>query len=108
MLACLTTSAHFDNSAEIRLPNCSGFPPAGTPPSADMRAFTSDASKIRLHSAFSRLTNSGDVRTGTRTPTQEVTSYPGSPDSAIVGSSGVNGDRCALVTGSALTRPALM
>jgi tripartite-type tricarboxylate transporter receptor subunit TctC len=42
---------------------------------------------------------------GTKIPNQVLTSNPGRPDSAMVGSSGASGVRLAVVTASARTRP---
>src|SRR5258706_94573 len=56
---------------------------------------------------LSRATISFGVPTGARMPYQLMTSYPGSPDSAIVGRLGVANERLALVTASAFNLPAL-
>ena len=46
------------------------------------------------------------VLTGTKKPYHDITSKPGSPDSATVGNSGALGKRSALLTPSARTLPA--
>ena len=45
------------------------------------------------------------VLAGANSPNQPSTSYPGKPDSAIVGRSGANGARLLLVTAIARNRP---
>jgi hypothetical protein len=61
----------------------------------------------RTISALSLATMSGGVPAGTITPNQVVRSNPGSPDSAMVGSSGTAGERASVVTASARSLPAL-
>src|SRR5258706_1094028 len=61
--------------------------------------------KIFKISALSRATISFGIPAGARTPYQLMTSYPGSPDSAIVGRLGAANERLALVTASAFNLP---
>src|SRR6185369_13479363 len=52
-----------------------------------------------------RSTTSLGMPFGPTMPNQAVVSKPGNPDSAMVGTSGIAGDRLAVVTASARTRP---
>src|SRR5712692_5737045 len=59
-------------------------------------------------SALSRSTSGAGVAAGTTTPCQVIASKPGTPASETVGSSGTVPERCAVVTASARSRPALI
>ena len=76
-------------------------------PSRVIRRTTSGACMARRASAFSLATISPGTRAGANMPNHARTSYPGTPLSATVGSSGKNLLRVLLVTASAFRRPAL-
>ena len=59
-------------------------------------------------SALALRMMSGGVFAGAKSAYHEDTSNPGTPDSAMVGNSGIAGMRFALVTASARSLPALM
>ena len=59
-------------------------------------------------SALRRDTNGCGVRAGSSTPNHGLTSYPGTPDSAIVGTSGKAAVRLRLVTPIGRRRPAFI
>ena len=76
-------------------------------PRAAMRSRASAELMIFTISVLSRATTSFGIAEGPSTPHHEVSSTPGKPDSASVGVSGAEGERCALATASMRTLPAL-
>src|ERR1700682_6278780 len=104
----LTTFAHFSLSARMKLPNCSGDPPAASAPW--LRSF-SRASELCSHLLTSTLilaTIGAGVPAGASTPNQELASKPGSPLSLMVGMSGSTGARFNEVTAIARNLPPLI
>ncbi|MNC88470.1 hypothetical protein D3C83_42860 [compost metagenome] len=87
------------------LPNCSGVEPVGVEPSAENRFTTSgDLSASPIAALILRTMGAG-TWAPVSTPYHWSTSYPGTPASATVGSSGAAGVRLPVVTASALRRP---
>ena len=73
--------------------------PASTPRPCS-RSLTSGSPSTALTSLFSRATTAGGVPAGARMPNQPVTSKPGMPCSATVGTSGSTLERALVVTAS--------
>ena len=92
------TEVHRPISLLMNARNCSGVVGAGSAPCPDMRSRVSGASSARTSVRLSVVTIGAGVPAGARTPYQSVSSYPGTPASAMVGSSGNTGARVALVT----------
>ena len=87
--------------------NASGKLPTGSPPSVVMRSRISGCWTIFATSSRMRTTMSRGVPAGAKRPNHATVSKPGSV-SATAGRSGTSGERWAVVTASARTRPALM
>ncbi len=88
--------------------NSSGVPKVGSMPSATSCCFSAGVA-IALPSAPCNVAiTSLGVPAGASTPSQFDTSYPGRPDSAIVGTCGSASMRAFDVTPSTRTLPALM
>src|SRR5438128_378921 len=102
------TFFNLNNSVLMCEANSSGVPPITSAPSAARRSPTSGWRIALLISAFSLVTIAAGVPAGARIPYHEPASYPGSPDSASVGTSGSNAERFFPVTASARSLPALM
>src|SRR5512141_3035177 len=93
-----TTSPHLAESAFIVAANSSGVPPAGSSPIlANFSLNASDVSTL-LIAALSLSTIGRGRPAGAITPVQVGARYPGTPASAIVGSSGKAGERAAPLT----------
>src|SRR5215467_2176783 len=98
-----TTSAHLAESALIVAANSSGVPPAGSSPIlANFSLNAADVSAV-LMVALSLSTIGRGTPAGAITPVQVGARYPGTPASAIVGSSVKAGERVAPLTPSART-----
>ena len=85
-----------------------GVPVASSAPSDSRRSRRSGMRSTRTMSALSRSIVAAGVAAGTTTPCQVIASKPGTPASEIVGSSGTVAERCAPVTASARSLPALI
>src|SRR4029077_19798309 len=100
-----TTSSHLVESALMVAANSSGVPPAGSSPIlANFSLNASDASAL-LIAALSLSTIGRRMPAGAITPVQVGARYPGTPASAIVGSSGTAGERASPLSPSARTLP---
>src|SRR4029077_5072067 len=86
-------------------PSPSGVELSTTTPSGSNLALTAGSDNAVTVAAFSLATISGGVLAGTNSAYQADTSKPGIPDSAMVGSSGAVGKRCAVVTASPRSCP---
>jgi hypothetical protein len=86
----------------------SGVPPAAFAPCFESFSFASGVASHFAISALSFATMAAGVPAGARTPNHDYASYPGSPASAIVGTSGSAGARARDVTASARSLPALI
>src|SRR4051812_47666482 len=75
-------------------------------PSCASFSCTSAAESARLISELSRFTSSEDMPAGAKNAVQVRSSKPEKPCSFTLGTSGSAGERCALVTAMARTRPA--
>src|SRR5687767_13222078 len=95
--AFFTTGAHFAISERMSSPNFSGGPPTGSKPNSIMRLLMSGIVMILFRSELRRRMMSGGVPAGASTPFHDVTSYPGTPDSATVGRLGRKSERLPLV-----------
>src|SRR4029078_7970627 len=84
----LTTSAHFAISFLMSWANCSDEPPTRSYPMLPSFSFAASDAIAVLISLFRRCTIAFGTPLGTITPLQVTTSYPGTPASEIVGSSG--------------------
>src|SRR5712671_3295513 len=87
--------------------NSSGELAMGVDPSAERRSFTSGILITVAISVLKRATTSLGVPAGAMNPFQAIASYPGKPDSAMVGMSGYDVSRLALVTPNTLNLPDL-
>src|ERR1041384_4918681 len=100
-----TTSPHLAESALIVAANSSGVPPAGSSPIlANFSLNDSDLSALLIAALSLSMIGRG-TPTGAMTPVQVGARYPGTPASAIVGSSGNAGERVAPLTPRARTLP---
>src|SRR5207249_3240525 len=106
--ASLTTFAHLTVSEAMKRPNSSGLICAASPPSVSKRFFVSAEARITESSRCSRSMTGRGVPAGATMPHQLVASYPGTPASEIVGTSGRAGTRAALPTPSGFKRPERM
>src|SRR6185437_5867068 len=98
--ARFTTSAHLAESVLMVAANSSGVPPAGSSPiTLNFSLKVSDTSAL-LIAALSLSTIGRGTPAGAITPVQVGARYPGTPASAIVGSSGKAGERAAPLTPS--------
>jgi hypothetical protein len=101
-----TTLRHFSFSVRMSAVNCSGVEGDGSAQiAANLSRSVADASAL-LISALSRATTVFGTPAGATMPFQVLASYPGTPASAIVGTSGRASERFVLLTPSARTRPA--
>ena len=101
----LTTSAQRLISSRTSLANSSGVFGAGCAPSAASRSAVSGALSTAVISVSSFDMIGAGVPGGAKRPYHDVTSYPGTPDSATVGTLGSSGERALLVTASGRSRP---
>jgi hypothetical protein len=89
------------------LPNASDDICMAVAPCFAHSAFVSERDTIFVTSAFSRLTMAGGVFFGAINPSQITASYPGTPASESVGTSGMTAERTLPLVASARTLPAL-
>ncbi len=107
--ASLASFANFWISDLMKAPNCSGVSDAASTPSSPKRVLMSGIAATFAIAADNLLTTSAGVPAGASRPHHVLMSKSLSPPaSAMVGSSGMTGVRCALVTASALSLPALI
>src|SRR4029079_436311 len=99
------TGPHVSISDFNSAPSASGVGLSTIRPSGSNLARTSGADSALTVAALIFATMSAGVCAGMSSAYQDDTSYPGTPDSAIVGSSGAVGYRCAVVTASPRSRP---
>jgi hypothetical protein len=105
MPASRTTIASRLTSAARKAAACAGVPAPGSAPSWAKRALTSGCTRIRPTSACIFSRTAGGVFAGASSTNQAEKSYPGTPDSAIVGNSGASAERFAVLTASARSLP---
>src|SRR5262249_2899120 len=105
MLAALITGAHRSISALRCVPSCSGVEPTTTTPSASSLALICGSASAATVSACILWIISGGVLAGTKKANHDEVSYPGTPASAMVGTSGAPATRAAVVTPSARNCP---
>src|ERR1044072_3432274 len=105
-LATFTTSAHFAISLRRKAASSAGVEPIGWAPRSANLALISSVARILATSICRRSIVAGGVLAGASRAFHSDISQPVTPASAMVGTSGAAGERCALVTASALTRPA--
>src|SRR3990170_1997643 len=108
MPAAFTTCAHFSISLLNSVLNSVGVVPAGSTPRALKRSCIAGDFTIRLTSAEILATTFPGVPRGAKNPYQTSTSYPGTPASSSVGTSGKDGERLRPLVPSGLTLPALI
>src|SRR5258708_21084727 len=84
------------------------LPISGSADSPRSRSWTSGALMARMTSSWSFFTIGAGVAAGRNKPLNSPTSTPGTPASAIVGTSGISVLRLAEVTASARTWPDLI
>ena len=101
-----TTSAQRVISARMKSPKASADIGPGTAPRSIKRSLMSAVPSALTDSLLSLAMISLGVPFGATSPNQDCTSNPASPASPIVGTSGADGERCALVTASARNLPA--
>jgi hypothetical protein len=92
-------------SDRISAANCVVELPDGTAPIAANPSRSSGCARIATTSAFSRSTMSRGVPAGATRPCQVSAAKPGSPASAMVGTSGSRAERSGVVTPSTRSRP---
>src|SRR5687768_3378643 len=97
-LALRTTSAHLGTSLRTNAWNSAGPIPEMSVPIATMRARRSAVLRALRISACSLAITGWGVPAGAKTPNQTLASYPGTPASATVGTSGRIALRFAGVT----------
>src|SRR6185436_11693875 len=105
MPASFTTRVHFSVSFATKAVISAGFMRITSAPSSSKRLRVSGESRIKFISLYKRSSTGCGVPAGARMPHQLVTSKPGTPPSAIVGTSGMAGLRCAPLTPSAFSLP---
>ncbi len=84
-----------------------GVPPRGVAPWAIRACCMSGSATTSRTSAETRSSSACGVPAGASSATHEPDSALGTPSSANVGTSGMAGERCALVTARARSLPAL-
>ncbi len=87
--------------------NSSGEVGVGVAPCVSMRSLMSGRLRTRTTSRLARLVTGRGVFADASSPYHWSYSNPGIPPSATVGRSGNIGERCAVLTASASTLPAL-
>ena len=97
--------AHFAFSATTCRARSSGVPATATAPCAISISRSSGSSSACRMAALSLSITAGGVPAGAKMPSHALTSKPGTPDSAIVGSSGAPGKRRAVDTARPRTLP---
>src|ERR1700733_4174261 len=107
MLAAWMTLAHLSVSAAMKLLKSAGDIGIGVLPRAARRCTIVGSWRPALICAFSLVTISPGVLVGAPTPCHVLASKPGT-DSPTVGTSGSAAERCAVVTASGRTWPALI
>src|SRR5437016_4125139 len=105
MPAALIIGPHLSISDASSAPSPSGVELSTTTPSGSNRALTAGSDNAVTVAAFSLAMISGGVLAGTNSAYQDDTSNPGTPDSAMVGSSGAVGKRFGVVTASPRSCP---
>src|SRR6516165_9457661 len=108
MPASWITFAHFGMSALIRALNSSGLTAEGSYPIASIFSLRSGEATARAISRYKRSTISRGVPAGAQTHCGASCTWPGTPASSIVGTSGRIATRFVLVTASARSRPSLI
>src|SRR5262245_10394885 len=108
MPASWITFAHFGMSALIRALNSSGGTAEGSSPIAAMFSLRSSDATARAISRYKRSMISCGVPAGAQTHCGASCTWPGTPASSIVGTSGRIAIRFVLVTASARSRPSLI
>src|SRR5450759_4262190 len=108
MPAYSTTFIHFVISFFRNAANAGGDSTSGREPSPARSSVSSGAFRICVRSRCRRMRILRGVAAGATNPFQIRISYPGTPDSAMVGTPGSNGHRCAVVTAIIFSRPALI
>src|SRR5450759_911123 len=104
----LITLAHLSISSLRNLPNCSGPAGSTTAPRFESFSFTPSSSSAVSTSLLNLATMSFGVLTGATSPHHTEASYPGTPASVKVGTSGNMAMRLGFATASARKRPDLM
>src|SRR5262249_27235993 len=99
------TLRHCTTSDLIHAFASAGVPPAGSRPCSRSCTITPSDFRTRLASMLSRATASAGLPAGAAIPYQPVTSKPGRPLSATVGTSGASCERLVEVTASARSLP---
>src|SRR6185312_15464412 len=102
------TCAHLSICACMNEVNCGWDIVTGVAPSFSQAAFISGRETILVISRLSRSTIGLGVPAGAMKPTQSVAWKPGTPASAMVGTSGRMGERAVPVVPSARTMPPLI
>src|SRR5262249_17601505 len=105
MPASRMTLRHCTTSDLIHALASAGVPPTGSRPCSPSCAITPSDLRTRLASMLSRATASAGLPAGAAIPYQPVTSKPGGPLSATVGTSGASCERRVEVTASARSLP---
>src|SRR6516162_933746 len=108
MPASWITFAHFGMSALVRALNSSGGTAEGSYPIAAIFSLRSGDATARAISRYKRSMISRDVPAGAQTHCGASCTWPGTPASSIVGTSGRIAIRFVLVTASARSRPSLI
>src|SRR6476660_8842250 len=90
---CLATLAHFTISPRRYLSNSSGVIDIGTAPCSFQSLMISGRLTTSLTAAFNLSVTGFGVPAGAINPSQIVASYPGTPASAAVGTSGSTPER---------------
>src|SRR5688572_31442209 len=105
MPAALITGPHVSISDFNNAPSASGVELSTTTPSKSNLARTSGSDSAVTVARLTLAMMSGGVLAGMNSAYHDDTSNPGTPDSAMVGSSGAVGNRRAVVTASPRSWP---
>ena len=89
----------------MKRPNCAGVPPIGSSPPPVSLLLIAGMAITLLKASLMRLTTSAFMPAGPASPCQAVASNPGRPLSAMVGRLGALGERLAVATARARSRP---
>ena len=92
----------------MRAPNSAGVLSTGLKPIASSRSRISGSAPILTISACSFSTIAGGVPAGITKPVSVSASWPGTPASAMVGTSGMVGERLVAVTARPRSLPSLI
>src|SRR5205823_13486107 len=106
IFASRITGPHLSISDFRKLASSAGVEPFGVAPSSSSRVLTDGWASAALVSALILATTSCGVLAGTKKPNHDITSKPGTPDSAMVGMSGTTATRSLVVTATPRTEPA--